>query len=69
MTKNTHSAIEPSAIKLLGDPILRSVAEPVKSFDEPEFALDQQRLHATLMDFRAKKNFGPSQVSCEASPF
>src|SRR5689334_2370818 len=47
-----------SDIRYLGDPILRAIATPVDSFVDAEFANQQQRLYATLLDFRRRNNFG-----------
>ena len=45
-------------IRYLGDPILRAIATPVDSFVDAEFANQQQRLYATLLNFRRRNNFG-----------
>jgi peptide deformylase len=67
MTKVT-SAFEAAEILLLGDPGLRAISSAVESFDDPAFALDRQRLYATLLDFRRKHNFGRAisapQIGC-----
>ena len=52
------SAGEAAKILLLGEPVLREIARPVESFDDPIFIRDRQLLYATLLDFRQKNKFG-----------
>ena len=62
------SAGAAARIRLLGDPALREIASPVDAFDDPAFALDRQRLYATLLDFRCRNSFGRAisapQIGC-----
>ena len=54
----TLDLAETAKIRLLGDPVLREIARPVESFDDPIFIRDIQVLYATLLDFRRKNKFG-----------
>ena len=47
-----------TGIRLLGDPVLRAIASPVDSFVDRDFERHQQRVYATLLDFRRRNNFG-----------
>ena len=62
------SNTEIARIRLLGEPVLREVARPVESFDDPTFIRDSQLLYATLLDFRRKNKFGRAisapQIGC-----
>gem|GEM_PF-452879 len=59
--ENFLAKIDPSEvaeIKLLGDPALRTVAQPVDVFDDSTFASERQLLYSTLLDFRKRNHFG-----------
>jgi peptide deformylase len=62
------SVSDPAQIRLLGDPMLRAVASPIRSFDDPAFTIERQRLYATLLDFQRKNKFGRAisapQIGC-----
>lgn len=45
-------------IKILGDPVLRRVCEPVTDFTAKEFSEDAKSLYATLVKFRSEHGFG-----------
>ena len=45
-------------IKLLGDPVLRKISEPVSDFFNAQFIEDAGALHATLVEFRRIHLFG-----------
>jgi len=60
--------LEAAEIRLLGEPVLREIARPVESFDDPTFIRDSDLLYATLLDFRQKNQFGRAisapQIGC-----
>ena len=51
-------ANEVTEIRLLGDPVLRVIANSVDSFVDADFENHRRRLYATLLDFRRRNNFG-----------
>jgi len=61
-------SLEAAKIRLLGEPVLREIARPVESFDDPTFIRDSDLLYATLLDFRQKNQFGRAisapQIGC-----
>jgi peptide deformylase len=58
MNQENKSYFEAKPIKLLGDPTLRRVSNPVVDFFNLEFIDNAGSLHATLADFRRKHGFG-----------
>jgi len=56
-------------IRLLGDPALRAVAQPIEEFEDATFVSERQRLYSTLLDFRKRNQFGRAisapQIGCQ----
>jgi peptide deformylase len=48
----------PAKVLLLGDPRLRNKCRPVDDVNNADFRYDRDRLHATLVAFRAEHGFG-----------
>ena len=58
MSQEDKETLRAMPIKLLGDPILRLISDPVKDFSNSEFINNAGFLHATLVEFRRKHGFG-----------
>jgi peptide deformylase len=58
MNQEDKRNFQAKPIKLLGDPVLRQVSEPVNDFSNAEFIDNAGFLHATLVEFRRMYGFG-----------
>jgi peptide deformylase len=58
MSQEDKKTFQAMPIKLLGDPILRQISNPVDDFSKAEFINNACFLHATLVEFRRKHGFG-----------
>jgi peptide deformylase len=58
MKSGANTEYRAATIRLLGDPALRAVSQPVTDFEDESFAANTRILHATLDEFRRKHGFG-----------
>ncbi|MCA1623065.1 MAG: peptide deformylase [Acidobacteria bacterium] len=58
MNQKDKRNFQAKPIKLLGDPILRKVSNPVNDFFNAQFIENAGALHATLVEFRQRYGFG-----------
>ena len=58
MKSGINKGYRAEKIRLLGDPALREVSQPVTDFEDEGFVRNAKVLHATLDEFRQKYGFG-----------